>query len=264
MLRTAAVIACLIAAPALADLSLTMDSVISGRPGVTTLQFKGKKLLITMTRAEGEAKKNHVMLRDGDGKRLVILDTQAKTYTEVSDQQVADMKTKAAQMQAGLADKLAGLPPEQRAKLEAMMAKANQPPAAATASKYEFQKKGTSRKVLGKTCEEYLIKVDGVAEGEGCFISWKDAGVSRESVAEQLKAATDGLTQGSGSIDATFTVESSPGLPGWRKRVDASGAVLSETTLTKLSTDSIAASVFEVPKDYTLKPFGPPARPGKH
>ncbi|MEW5741883.1 MAG: hypothetical protein AB1938_23415 [Myxococcota bacterium] len=257
MIRVTFAVTALLATSALADLTLTSEGVSAGKPRTITLQLKDKRLLITIVRKEDGG--HTAVVRDGDGKRTLVIDHAGKTYAEMTDAQMAELKARTAQMQEGLASKLAGLPADQRARLEAMMKSAGKP-ASPTPHQFTFEKKGKSRKVAGYACEEYLVKVDGVADGEGCFISWKDAGVSREALHEQLSAVMDGLPGGVDAFEASFAAETAPGLPAWRKRVSPDGTVLSEMTLKKLSTDTLAASAFELPKGYTARasPFGPP------
>jgi hypothetical protein len=270
MLRTTVAVACLAAAPAFADLSMTMDAVTGGKAHTITMQFKGKNALIVSTYKEAGAK-NTAVLRDGEGKRMLIIDHDAKTVSEMSDESMAEMKARSAQMQEQMAAKMASMPPEQRARMEAMMGKMGATQGAAPGKKLTFEKKGSSRKVAGKSCEEYVVKADGVADGEVCFINWKDAGISREALRDQMKAMMEGLPVGGESLDQSLMAETAPGFPAWRKRTDASGAVLSESTLVKLSTDSIADSVFQAPKDYTVRAMGahgasatpPTAKPAK-
>ena len=274
MLRLTAVLACLAAAPALADLSMTMDAVTGGKAHTVTLQFKGKRALISST-YKTEGMKNSAVLRDAEGKRTLIIDHAAKQYSELSDQSAAEMKARSAQMQEQMSAKLAGMPPEQRARMEAMMGKMAQGPQGnAPGKQLTFEKKGSSRKIIGKNCEEYLVKADGTPDGDVCFLSWKDAGVTREAMRDQMKSILEGLPSGgTHSLDESLMAETAPGFPAWRKRPDVAGLGPSETTLVKLSTDSLADTLFEVPKDYTVRSMGmgphgappsaPPMKPAK-
>lgn len=260
MLRVNLIIVGLVAGTALADVTLRFDGAVDGKPGTTTLQFQGKRALITHEKKDDG--RQAVVLRDGEGKRTLVIDHATKSYTEFSDEAASAMKARAEAMRAQLAPQLANLPPEQRQKLEAMMAQQAAPAAAEAKKKaYTFEKKGGTRKVLGKSCQTYVIKVDGEVDGEGCFIAWRDAGISRDALREQLKAAMEGVPVGGQALDESFAHETSPGLPGWRKKVNAAGQVVTETTLTKLSTDSIPAATFEVPKGYTARTLPTGGRP---
>ena len=264
MIRTALLVAALAASTALADVTLTFEGTTAGAARTTTLQVKGKRMLLTSKGKEDGRDTN--VLRDGDHKRTLIIDHSKKTYTELSDDTAAAMKDQAAQMQAAMAARMASLPPEKRAQMEAMMAKmpghaASPGPGAPPPKKaYTFEKKGTSRKVNGKACEDYVVKADGAVDGEGCFIAWKDAGISRDELRKQFLTATEGLPMSAEAMDASFAAETAPGLPAWRKRVDAQGNVLSESTLKSLSTASIPDATFEVPKGYTAREMGPHGR----
>lgn len=258
MIRTCFAVVALLAPSALADVSFTFEGTTLGKAHTTTMQFKGKRALITMVGKDDG--RNSAVLRDGEGKRTLVFDHAGKAYVELSDAKAAEMKARAAASQEGLSAKVAGLPPDKRAQLEAMMPKA---PGAAPAApkKFTFEKKGKSRKVAGYSCDDYVVKLNDAVDGEGCFIAWKDAGITREQLREQLLAAMEGLPGAGDSFDTAMTAEAGPGVPAWRKRVGPDGAVLSESTLKKLSTDSLAASVFEVPKGYTARTVGRPGAP---
>ncbi len=213
----------LVALIARADVPLTFEGTDAGRPQSITMQLTGKNLLFTTTSTVGG--KGSVMLRDGVGKRVLIIDHASKSYSELSDQAASAMKDQAAQVEAMMAARLANLPPA----------------APRPATTFAFEKKGTSRRVNGCACEAYFVKENDVAAGDGCFIAWKDAGTSRESLRAQFREATEGP-------------------PAWRRRVDAQGAVLSETTLNRLSTAAIPDAVFAVPDGYTARSLGAPPR----
>ncbi|MEW6429881.1 MAG: hypothetical protein AB1730_00110 [Myxococcota bacterium] len=264
MIRLCLLCALLAASSAFADVTLTFDAVANGKPYVMTMRLKGKRMMMSMVRKDEG--RDTAVLRDGEGKRTLIIDHSKKTISELSDASAAAMKDQASQAQAAMAASLASLPPEKRAQMEAMMAKLPAHAGAAGApppkKAYTFEKKGTSRKVNGKACEDYVVKADGVADGEGCFIAWKDAPITRESLRSQLLAASEGLPVDAQALDDSFMAETAPGLPAWRKRVDASGAVVSETTLKDLSTAAIPDAVFEAPKGYTSRSLGGgPAKP---
>lgn len=195
MIRVNLILVGLVAGTALADVTLSFDGTVDGKPGTTTLRFQGKRALITHEKKDDG--RQAVVLRDGEGKRTLVIDHATKSYTEFSDEAASAMKARAEAMRAQMAPQLANLPPEQRKKLEAMMAQQAAPAAAEAKKKaYTFEKKGGTRKVLGKSCQTYVIKVDGVVDGEGCFIAWKDAGISRDALREQLKAAMEGVPVG--------------------------------------------------------------------
>jgi hypothetical protein len=268
MHRTALLTAALAASTALADVTLTFEGTTYGAARTTTLQMKGKRLLLS---SKGKDDGHDIaVLHDGDHKRTLSIDHSKKAYVEFSDEAVAAMKAQDAQMQAAMAAQMARLPSEKRAQLEAMMAKmpGHAAPAGSSAAPpkkaYTFEKKGTSRKVNGKTCEDYVVKADGVVDGEGCFIAWKDVGVSRDELRKQFLTALEGFPgfdEWQAAGDAAIIAGAPLGLLAWRKHVDAMGNVQTDYTLKSLSTAPIPDATFEVPGGYTAHRPGPHGRP---
>jgi len=113
--------------------------------------------------------------------------------------------------------------------------------------------KSAARKVNGFPCQDYAIKRDGAAYGEGCFMAWKDAGLTADDFKNtMLRAMPTAATIG--PMGHAFEQQSNaPGFPVYRKVVDEKGEVTSESTLKTLSKTALDASKFELPKGYEEK-----------
>src|SRR5262249_44116929 len=61
------------------------------------------------------------VLRDGAARKLVMINDREKTYTEIPEEQLKQMRDKVMAARALMAEQVKNLPPEKRQKMEAMM-----------------------------------------------------------------------------------------------------------------------------------------------
>lgn len=117
---------------------------------------------------------DHVRISHGDGKEMILdlksgdmtsLDTTKKTYYVITRQ---DMEAMAAKMQAQMnspemkkaQEQMNNLPPEQKAKMEAMMG---------GMFTVTVEKSGTSRKIAGYDCENWTVSIGQFSKSEQCM-----------------------------------------------------------------------------------------------
>ncbi len=231
---------------ALADLTVVNEAIAGGKTRNVTLLVKGSKALFEMKEAEGPTR---TMMRDGDAKKLFIIDHDKKTVLIVTEQDSKQLEERQAAMRAQLKAQLDKLPPEQRARMEStMLAQVEAKPVA-----YTYEKKKTpGRKVSGFACQDYLIKREGQAAGEGCFASWKELGIAVDEFKSIMLKAMPSMP-GNPMAQGFESAEGAPGFPVWRQHVGGDGAVTAETTLKSLSKSALPADKFELPKDYAQK-----------
>ncbi len=255
-MRLLAAAVLVLSSAALADLTLVNEAVAGGKTRRVTLSAKGNKAYFEMKEADGPTR---TMLRDGEAKKLFIIDHQKKMVLVITEQDSKQVEEKQAALKAQLQAQLAKMPPEQRARMEStMLGQADGKLAVFT---YE-KKKTPARKLSGFSCQDYSIKRDGQAAGEGCFASWKDIGISAEDFKTTMLAAMP--TQAGNPISQGFEMsESAPGFPVWRSHVNAEGKVTAETTLKSLTRTALAAENFELPRGYAEKSMADSMRPTK-
>lgn len=246
----------LLSTVALADLTLVNEAIAGGKKRLVTLSAKGSKAYFEMKEADGPTRN---MLRDGEAKKLFIIDHPKKMVLVITEQDSKQVAEKQEALKAELLAQLAKMPPEQRARMESnMLAQAE-----GKLPVYTYEKKKLpARKVSGFSCEDYAIKRDGQPAGEGCFATWKDMGISAaEFKSTMLKAmpSQPGSPMGQGFDVA----DSAPGFPVWRSHANPEGVVTAETTLKSISRTAVAAENFELPKGYTEKSMAEAMRPTK-
>ncbi|MFZ5438500.1 MAG: hypothetical protein ACOZQL_00760 [Myxococcota bacterium] len=249
MRRLIAALVCLGSSWGLADLTLVNEATSNGKTRQVTLSTKGNRAFFEIKEADGTTRN---MLRDAEAKKLFLIDHAKQTVVVVTEADSKALEQKQAELRAQVAAQLARMPPEQRARMEQTMLGPATPDAKPVQYTYE-RKKTPARKVGAFSCQDYVIKRDGAVQGEACFMPWKDAGFTAEEFKELMVRAlpTSATSQPMAmSFDAHANA---PGVPVWRKMVDAAGNPTSEMTLKTLSKTAVAAERFELPKGYTEK-----------
>ena len=257
MLRSLLVAAVLLSSSAFADLTLVSDVTSLGKHRVVTLSVKADKAFFDIVE-DGAGRRG--MLRDGVGKKLFLLDHEKKVVMVMTEEDSKALEARQEQFKAQMKAQLEKMPPEQRARMEQSMLGMMEPqkPPAYT---YE-KKKAPARKIAGFSCDDYTIKLEGKAVGEGCLTTWKAVGMTAD---EFKKAVLDAMpsSASAGPMLSAFEAQSTaPGFPVERTMFDDAGAVKSKTTLKSFTKSAMAAENFEVPKGYAEKSMkdlkGPP------
>lgn len=159
-------------APAFAADGILIAQKVTSGSGTTTSQVHIAK---DKMRAEtiGQSGRKQVVIFDGAAQVMRILDDEAKTYQEITK---ADIDRISAQMSGAIAqmqEQMKNLPPEQRARMEAMMQGRGMGMAAPTPTVYK--KVGTDK--VGKwTCDKYEGTRNGEKTTEVCTVQPGAAG----------------------------------------------------------------------------------------
>lgn len=199
---------------------------------------------------------------DPTAKTVTMVDATNRTYTEMTEEDRKRMKAKMDAMRAQMQERMKNLPPDQRAKMEAVMG----PGAAddAKAHDWKFESMGQKKTINGFACEMYRVSEDGKVREEQCVSPWSAGLVKKSDFAGIQKFAESmmddfGGTRGhSGSIFSR--VEKAPGIPISRVPIEENGQRGEEEQIKSIKRGSIPASVFAIPAGYTKKDmpaFGP-------
>jgi hypothetical protein len=263
MRRLSIAVVVFLSTAALADLTMISEAVTGGKTRTVTLSARGSKAYFEMKEAEGPTR---VMLRDGEAKKLYLVDPAKKTVVVITEQDSKDTEARQAAFRAQMQAQLAKMPPEQRKRVEATMLTQGAAPDGKPPVITWEKKKTPSRKVSGFSCEDYLIKRDGKLTGEACYASWKTVGITGDDFKETMLKS---MPLGGSPMGQAFEAEASaPGFPVYRSHVDEQGTVVTESTVKSISKTAMPAETFEVPKGYTEKSMadamgGPPRPPVK-
>jgi hypothetical protein len=200
----------------------------------------------------------------GDKQTIWHLDLVAKSYLELDQ---ASMQALGEQMAAAvqqMRDKLAQLPPEQRAAAEKMLQDSGG--TSGSGLKIEVKPVGEKKTLEGKSCERWDVLVEGKRMSAIWVASWSAAQVQKEDFAALRDMASmfenvmrsnpimtrmgGGLTRGMDHID---------GFPVLVQRYDGD-KIVEETTFKKAERKSIEGATFEIPPGYTRRELAEPKK----
>jgi hypothetical protein len=248
-----------------------------GAHPVSTLRADGDRLRIDQPASEAGGRTT-VILLDAAAKRVVTLDESTKSYTEITEEDMSRMRGQMEGFRAQMQERMKSMPPEQRQKMEELMARGGGGVGAGAASKrqsdWAFEALGRKKTVNGFSCEMYRVKVDGKPREEDCISPWSAGLVKREDFAglqkfgdEMVKEFGGGATRAG---DAFLRFDKAPGIPISRVPLDEDGKPGEEEQIKTIKRGEIAPTLFAVPAGFSKKelPFRPggqagPSRPGR-
>ena len=232
-----------------AALTLTYDRKKVGEqgpPGTATMVFdSGRIRMEGMTAHRGAAS---VMIIDGPGKKMLMLDPEKKIYREMTEADAKQMKERMEAMRAQM-------PPEMRKRMEERTGG----PAAAP----QYEKTGAKKKIAGYSCEVYRVKVGDTMMGEACYAPW-GSGLASKADADKFQKAMADMEKSFAFMPGMRMTHWSdaPGVPIEQSHYGSDGkTVESITTLKSVSRSAVPASTFEVPAGFTKEPL---MGPGGH
>jgi hypothetical protein len=234
-------------------------STVNGSPRTTQVQIERTRMRTEIANQNGTTQ---VVVFDGDKQSLYIIDPAAKSYSEMTK---ADVDAAGARLGGAMAEMqkaLEGMPPAQRAQMEAMMkGRLGGLPGAAAPAKTEYRRGGTS-KVSKWTCDVYEGFQDNAKTGEVCTVSPSALGFTPADfeVSRQLAAFMRGLIpQGADQVFQTGRVQDQgyDGVPVRRVSTIAGRQITTE--LTSVARQTFPDSSFAIPDGFT-KTAGPLGR----
>jgi Domain of unknown function (DUF4412) len=189
-----------------------------------------------------------VMVFDGTKQVLDIIDTDKKTYTEMTKDDVEKLGGQVSDAMAQMQKQMANLPPEQRAQMEAMMKGRMGGAGAAAAPKIQYKKAGTD--TVGKwTCDKYEGFENGQKTSEVCTVDPKVLGLAASDfeISRQLAEFFRKMMPGAGQMFTIGTVadQGFSGVPVRRTYTTGGREVTSE--ITEVSRQSFPDSSYAVP-----------------
>jgi len=254
--RLAVLTAALCALAAHAGAKVTTEIKRKGQTSTLTLQVEGKNARMEVTK-EGSPEPEGTFISDGDGKRVLIVEHEKKQYAEITQEQMKQVKAKMEAAMAQMKAQLAKLPPEQRAKVEAMMAEKMKGPAAAPEEKYVRASGG--KKIAGYACDLHRVEVEGKHVADTCLIPWASLKVDREQFRQSLEAMQEIWSVGPGPRPAAPGLKAwglAAGLPAWRRSLADDEGDVTETTLVSITQGAVPKEAFAPPAGYARKSLG--------
>jgi hypothetical protein len=232
---------------------LMVEKTVTGTTTRTTqVQLERDRMRAELTGPAGETL---IVVFDGPQQILRTISVDRKSYTEMTKADADRMGAQVTMAMDAMKEKMAQLPPDQRAKMEAMMAKFGVmgPTAQAAASRPDYRRAGTDK--VGKwTCDKYEGFRNGEKVGEVCTVDPKALGLTAADfeISKQVAAFFQKLLpQGEEQFVGIGTVEAQgfAGIPVRRIRYKAGKAELT-SEVTEVSRQTFAASSYDVPAGF--------------
>ncbi|HTD83488.1 MAG TPA: DUF4412 domain-containing protein [Gemmatimonadaceae bacterium] len=205
---------------------------------------------------------DHVRVTQGDGKEVIIniatsditvLDAAKKTYFVMTRQDMVAMAAKLQEMMNSPEMKQAlemnNLPPDQKAKMEAMMG---------GMFTVAVEKSGTSRKIAGYDCDNWTVAIGQFSKSEECVttqlkyptVAW-EAYKGFADTMKTMMAAMGPMAAGAMKMQEQFKkMKGFPLANTTTTSVMGHKSVIA-TEVTSVKYGAIPASAFEIPAGYT-------------
>ena len=253
----AALVVCSFALPLqAAEGLLIVEKTVSGANTRTSqVQLERDRLRAEMTRPGGGTQ---IVIFDGPQQVLRVVSVDRKSYTEMTKADADRLGAQANAVRAAMKEKIAQLPPEQRAKSEAMMALlSGAVPGVGT--KPEFRRAGND-KVGQWTCDKYEGFRNDVKVYEVCTVDPKTLGLTAADFEISKQVASffrTLLPQAGDQIIGIGTLETQgfEGIPVRRITYNAD-KVTSTSEVTDVRRETFADSSYEVPAGFQKQAIG--------
>ena len=261
----AAIVLASFAAPAhAAEGLLIVETTVAG----TTTRTSRAQIERDRMRAEivGAAGETQVVIFDGPHQVLRFVNFSRKSYTEMTKADADQMGMQLSTALEGMKEKIAKLPPEQRAQMEAAMSRMGASPGTAPA-RPEFKKTGTDK--VGKwTCDKYEGFRGGVKVSEVCALDPTVLGMTPADleVGKQVSAFFKTLIPMAGDQLVAIGATESQGYPGIAvRRIRYNGTTVQSTSeMTEVTRQTFDDASYAIPAGFQKQAIGmrgaPPPR----
>jgi hypothetical protein len=233
----------------------TVNRDLSAKGGSTTINTWAQNGMMRVETQADKGAQRSTMIFEND--TIYAIDHQDKSYYAMdreSMKRVAEQLNPALQM---IQERMKDMTPEQRAQMEKMMGGS----LPGVEKKTEIKRIARTGKVSGHSCSYVQVLEDGVLTDEMCVAPGKSLKGSDELMTAATRMA-ELMREMMSSMDAPWLKQMADkqiqnfaelgGIPVLSRHF-AAGSPQSETTLTSIRTETLAASTFELPAGYTKK-----------
>jgi hypothetical protein len=231
---------------------MVQTTVVGTATRTTEVQLERDRMRAELTGPTGETL---IVVFDGPQQILRSISVDRKSYTEMTKADADRMGAQVTMAMDAIKAKMAQMPPEQRAKMEAMMTKFGVmgPTAEAVATRPEYRRAGSDK--VGKwTCDKYEGFRNGEKVTEVCAVEPKTLGLTTADfdISKQVAAFFQKLLpQGEEQIVGMGTLETQ-GFEGIavRRISYSAGKPRMTSELTEVRRQTFAASSYDVPAGF--------------
>lgn len=237
---------------------IVQKTTTGGTTRINQLQIEKDRMRADNVNLGGPEKQT--FLFDGSKQVMWVINQEKKVYAEVTKADIDRLGAQVSDTMALMRQQMANLPPEQRAKVEAMMRGRGLPPGALapTPPKTEYKKTGTD--TVGKwTCAKYEGSINDLKTVELCTVEPEALGFSAADfeISRQL-AAFFAKFRPQGTDNLFFGTLEEQGFSGIPVRLATFGATTSTSEITSVSREKFPDGSFAVPAGFQRieAPFG--------
>ena len=259
----AAALACLLGGTALGGTVITLKTADGPEGDLATISLEPDRL--RMNNPQGE------MIYRADLHKVWMIDAQDHTYRELTPESMQQMRSQMSAAMAQMQQSLQSMPPEQRQRIEAMMAKRGMPGGnPAQPKQVTWTKAGASKTVGQWSCMPYKMSVNGADQATMCIAKLSDVGLTRDDMKAfiSFSAFMQQGMPGGGSATAMYDFDAMSkqigfdGVPVETTHAEPGGPAEVVGTLQSVEHKSIPADTFELPGGYTKQDM-PMMGPGR-
>ena len=236
---------------------LILEKTVAGTSTRTSqIQIERERMRAEMTSASGETQ---IVVFDGPQQVLRMINTERKSYTEMTQADVERMGTQMSGAMAQMKEKMDKMTPAQRAQMEAVMGRMGGMGAAAAPAKTEYRRAGSDK--AGKwTCDKYEGFQGAQKVAEVCTVDPKALGFTPADfeISKQLAAFFQKMMpQGADQMFSIGTLETQGfnGVPV-RRISYSNGQLRSTSEITDVRRQTFAVSSYEVPAGFQKQTIG--------
>lgn len=230
-----------------------------GNRGVTTITLDGDHVRIDHP---DRSERATTTILDAAAKKVLLVNDHEKSYSELTEADRQKLQSQMDGMRSQMKDRLKDVPPEQRQKIEEMMAKRGGGPAAKEHI-LKFEALGARKTINGFACDMYRKLEDGKVREELCAAPWSAGLVQKSDFAAVGKFAASMMQDfggpGRARRNPLAELDQYPGIPISRVSIDEGGKRGDEDQIKSIKRGAVPAAQFGVPAGYTRKElsFGP-------
>lgn len=237
----------------------TVNRDLSSKGGTTTINTWAQNGMMRVESQPNQMASRSTMIFKND--TIYAINHQDKSYYAMdreSMKRVAEQLNPALKM---LQERMKDMTPEQRAQMEKMMGGRLPPGVGEAEKKTEIKRTARADKVSGYSCTYVQVLEDGVLTDEMCVTPSKSLKGADELMAAATKMS-EVMREMMSTMDAPWLKQMADkqvqnfaalgGIPVLSRHF-AAGTPQSETTLTSIRSEALAASMFEIPAGYTKK-----------
>jgi hypothetical protein len=221
------------------------------------IQIERDRMRAELTDAAGEVQ---IVVFDGPQQMLRIISVPRKTYSEMTKADADRIGAQLAAAMAAMKDKVASMPPEQRAKMEALMSQlGTEGPVGGPGGRPEYRRAGSDK--VGKwACDRYEGFRAGKKVSEVCTVEPKAVGLTEADfdVTKQVASFFEKmLPQVVDQMVAVGRLETQgfAGIP-IRRTAYNGDKVLWTSEVTEVKRENFAASTYDVPAGFQKQTMG--------